>query len=88
MDLDKEIKTNIYSIEKIDYLNEKDKKILTNLFENIGQKDLESENTFLLQAEELLKLQKVEASEDKNKNMKLYEKLGMLVGVSIVITII
>ena len=88
IDLDKELKENIYNIESIKNINEKDKKIINEYLEKAGKRDLESENALLNQIEQEIEIQIDAAKEEKNTNLKLYEKLGALVGTLIVITII
>lgn len=83
--LDHEIKENIWNVEKIDYLSNQDKKILKDYLDNVGKKDIESENSLVEATIESIKNQIEEAKEDVNKNSKMYQKLGLLVGIGIVI---
>ncbi len=88
VDLDEDIKKHIFTPEKIECLNQKDKKIIAEYIDSMGRKDIESENSLLNQIELEIKIQIEEAQNEKESNMKLYEKLGVLVGIGIVIVII
>lgn len=87
-DLDKEIVHNIYNVDEIEYLKEKDKKIIKEYIRNMGKKDIESELALLEQTKQEISIQIEDAIKEKSSNMKLYEKLGALIGIGIVIAII
>ena len=69
-------------------LKEEDKSILKTLSKLLGQTDSEGQISQIEITEKFLDTQIKEAVEEKQKNEKLYTKLGTIIGLSIVIILV
>ena len=67
------------------YLNKEDKQALKTLSKLLGVTDLEGQISQIEITQEFLDKQIEEAEFQRNKNEKLYKKLGITIGLSIVI---
>ena len=66
-------------------LNKEDKKVLENLSKLLGQTDVEGQISQIDITQKFLDNQIQEAIEEKQKNEKLYSKLGITIGLAIVV---
>lgn len=73
--------------ESITNLKDDDKQILKTLSKLLGQTDSEGQISQIEITEKFLDTQIKEASEDKQKNEKLYTRLGTIMGLAIVIVL-
>ena len=71
--------------ESENYLNKDDKYVLKLLSKLLGQTDVEGQISQIEITEKFLENQIIEAREQKQKNEKLYGKLGITIGLAIVI---
>ena len=71
--------------ESITNLKDEDKQILKTLSKLLGQTDSEGQISQIEITEKFLDTQIKEATEDKQKNEKLYTRLGTIMGLAIVI---
>lgn len=69
-------------------LKEEDTNVLLMLSKMLGQTDVEGQISQIEITETFLEKQIAEAVEEKNKNEKLYRKLGTTIGLAIVIILI
>lgn len=69
-------------------LNDEDKKTLYMLSKMLGESDVEGQVSQIDITLEFLEKQIKQAEEEKNKNEKLYRKLGTIMGLAIVIVLI
>ena len=69
-------------------LNNEDIHVLLMLSKMLGQTDVEGQISQIEITENFLEKQITEAEEEKNKNEKLYRKLGTTIGLAIVIILI
>ena len=69
-------------------LNEEDKQAITTLSKLLGMTDTEGQISQIEVTESFLEKQIKQAQEEKNKNEKLYKKLGTTIGLAIVIILI
>lgn len=69
-------------------LTEEDKNVLFMLSKMLGQTDVEGQISQIEVTEEFLEKQIKEAEEEKNRNEKLYSRLGTTIGLAIVIILI
>ena len=69
-------------------LTDEDKHVLLMLSKMLGQTDVEGQISQIEITENFLKKQIKEAQQEKNKNEKLYRKLGTTIGLAIVIILI
>ena len=69
-------------------LTEDDKKAIQTLSKMLGTTDLEGQISQIEVTENFLDNQIKQAQEEKNKNEKLYKKLGSTIGLAIVIILI
>lgn len=69
-------------------LNKKDKDVLLSLSKMLGQTDIDGQISQIEVTREFLECQIQEALEEKNKNEKLYSKLGTTIGLAIVIILV
>ncbi len=77
------------SIEEYDgNLTKEDKQVIKNLSRLLGATDLEGQISQIEVTENFLENQIRQAQEEKNKNEKLYKKLGSTIGLAIVIILI
>lgn len=77
------------SIEEYDgNLTKEDKQVIKNLSKLLGATDLEGQISQIEVTENFLENQIRQAQEEKNKNEKLYKKLGSTIGLAIVIILI
>lgn len=67
------------------YLTKEDKQVLKTLSKLLGQTDIEGQISQIEITQKFLETQIKEAQEQKEKNEKLYSKLGTTVGLAIVI---
>ena len=70
------------------YFNKEDKQNLKSLSKLLGETDLEGQVSQIELTEIFLEKQIKQALEEKNKNGKLYKKLGAIIGLVIVIILI
>ena len=70
------------------YLTDEDIHILLMLSKMLGQTDVEGQISQIEITENFLEKQIAEAQQEKNKNEKLYCKLGTTIGLAIVIILI
>ena len=70
-----------------DYLNEEDVKVLKTLGKLLGKTDVEGQVNQIKLVKEFINEQLDQATNDKNKNEKLYKKLGAIVGLMLVIVL-
>ena len=73
--------------ESITNLKDEDKQILKTLSKLLGQTDSEGQISQIEITEKFLDTQIKEATEDKQKNEKLYTRLGTIMGLAIVIVL-
>lgn len=73
--------------ESVTNLKNDDKQILKTLSKLLGQTDTEGQISQIEITEKFLDTQIKEASEDKQKNEKLYTRLGTIMGLAIVIVL-
>lgn len=66
-------------------LTKEDKHVLKTLFKLLGQTDVEGQISQIEITQKFLETQLKEAQEEKEKNEKLYSKLGITIGLAIVI---
>ena len=71
--------------ESENYLSKEDKNILKTLSKLLGQTDAEGQISQIQITQKFLETQLKEAQEQKEKNEKLYSKLGTTIGLAIVI---
>lgn len=69
-------------------LTEEDKNVLFMLSKMLGQTDVEGQISQIEVTEEFLEKQIKEAEDEKNRNEKLYSRLGTTIGLVIVIILI
>lgn len=69
-------------------LTKEDKQVIKNLSRLLGATDLEGQISQIEVTENFLENQIRQAQEEKNKNEKLYKKLGSTIGLAIVIILI
>ncbi len=67
------------------YLTKEDKQVLKTLSKLLGQTDIEGQTSQIEITQKFLETQIKEAQEQKEKNEKLYSKLGTTIGLAIVI---
>ena len=67
------------------YLNDEDKHTLKMLSKLLGQTDVEGQTSQIDITQKFLEMQIKEAEEEKQRNEKLYSKLGTTIGLAIVI---
>jgi len=67
------------------YLTKEDKQVLKTLSKLLGQTDVEGQTSQIQITQKFLETQLKEAQEQKEKNEKLYSKLGTTIGLAIVI---
>ena len=73
--------------ESITNLKDEDKQILKTLSKLLGQTDSEGQISQIEITEKFLDIQIKEATDDKQKNEKLYTRLGTIMGLAIVIVL-
>lgn len=66
-------------------LNKEDKQVLKNLSKLLGQTDLEGQTSQIEITQTFLETQIEQALQEKQKNEKLYSRLGTIIGLTIVI---
>ena len=66
-------------------LSKEDKYVLNTLSKLLGQTDIEGQTSQIEITQKFLETQLKEAQEERNKNEKLYSKLGTTIGLAIVI---
>ena len=66
-------------------LKTEDKQVLKNLSKLLGQTDIEGQTSQIEITQAFLETQIQEAEEEKQKNEKLYSRLGIIIGLTIVI---
>ena len=71
--------------ESQNYLSKEDKYVLKTLSKLLGQTDVEGQTSQIQITQKFLETQLKEAEEQKEKNEKLYSKLGTTIGLAIVI---
>lgn len=71
--------------ENVSNLKQTDKKTLKTLSKLLGQTDIEGQTSQIEITEKFLEEQIKEATEEKQKNEKLYTRLGTIIGIAIVI---
>ena len=77
------------AVEEYDgYLNKNDKETLKTLSKMLGVSDVDGQISQIEVTESFLEEQIRQAQEEKNKNEKLYQKLGTAIGLVIVIILI
>lgn len=77
------------SVDEIEgNINQEDKQVLKTLSKLLGTTDVEGQISQIEVTEELLDKQIKEAREEKEKNEKLYKKLGSTIGLAIVIILV
>lgn len=77
------------SIDKnSDYLKEEDKNILKSLGKLLGKTDINGQIAQLKLVNNFLEKQINDAEEEKNKNEKMYKKLGVIVGMAMIVVLI
>jgi stage III sporulation protein AB len=69
-------------------LQEEDKEALKSLGKLLGNTDVDGQISQIRLVNNFLDIQIEEAIESKNKNEKLYKKLGVIVGIAVVIVLI
>lgn len=70
------------------YLNKEDKNTLKMLGKMLGQSDVEGQISQIEVTEEFLNKQIEQAENEKNKNERLFQKLGTIMGLALVIILI
>ena len=70
------------------YIKKEDREVLKMLSKMLGTTDLEGQVSQIEVTESFLDEQIRQAQEEKNKNEKLYQKLGITIGMAIVIILI
>lgn len=74
--------------ESNNYLNKEDKSIIKIMGKMLGQSDADGQISQIEVTEEFLNKQIQQAEEEKNKNEKLFQKLGTIMGLALVIILI
>ena len=69
-------------------LNKEDKNVIQMMAKMLGQSDVEGQISQIDITEEFLNKQIEDAQKEKNKNEKLYQKLGTILGLTLVIILI
>ncbi len=83
--IEKSIEKNVDSIK---CLEEIDKNYIKKGLKNLGKTDLEGQENLIKNTLSLLEVQLKDATKMKEKNAKLYKKLGVVIGLFIVIIVI
>ena len=71
--------------ESKNYLNDEDKEAFLSLSKMLGMTDIDGQVSQIEITQSYIDRQIKLAEEEKNKNQKLYQKLGVIIGISIVI---
>lgn len=74
--------------ETINNLNKEDRQALKNLSKSLGQTDIEGQISQIDITQNFIDIQLKNALEEKQKNGKLYYKLGTIIGIAITIILI
>ena len=77
------------SIDEVETnLNKEDRQALKTLSKLLGQTDVEGQVCQIEMTENFIEKQLKDASEERNKNEKLYSRLGTIIGLAIVIVLL
>ena len=73
---------------EVSFLEQEEKKILTDYFSSLGKGDSDSQKSYFTNVKNTLDVYKKGAENEYKKYAELYVKLGVLVGVAIIIIIV
>ncbi len=84
----KNTQSNNEYLKEFDFLNQRDKKLAFELFNGIGMRDVKSEEENILVYIKLIEEQLKSAKDDYLKKAKLYNNVGLFLGIGLAIFLI